>query len=274
MTRKRERNTNPWWRRLHHAWQALTGHERFKSNATSFVEFGGQRYKQVRFPDTAEARRVEQILRQTRTLGLFPDFVFRLESTLWVRFVPGVPLDTGKPDHVSGIGAFFAGLYRHRTQRVDTATTDLHQRLFDNLRVLEEVGGLSGEKVRALTALAEKIRPERVWMGLEYIDPLRKNFVLAAHGVVGIDIEAIQDKQLLGIGLAKARVRWLDQPAAEILESLAARGGPDLKDQYDYAHLYFLAHYGVQNLFRGKPGRLGPEAFEALLFRSGVVADQ
>lgn len=269
MGRFQRSSANPWWRRLHHRWLAWRGHERFKSNTVSFIDFDRQRYKQVRFPSVFEARRVEELVRRMRSSGLFPGFVFRLESTLWVRYVTGTSVDPRRDQDVAAVTAFFATLYRHEAHRVDLDETDLHERLLDNLQVLVEVDVLKDNRGAELAGLADRLRPERVWMGVEYIDPLRKNFIVTDQGAVGIDIEAIHADQLLGIGLAKARLRWFDQPRDTLLDRLIEQGAPDIRVQYDYASLSFLAHYGVQNVFRGKRQRLGMDGLERILRRYG-----
>lgn len=269
MTRARRSSAYPLWRRVHHRWQRLLGHERYKSNAVSFLDFGRPRYKQVRFSSVAEARRVEDILRTTQDSKLFPTLVHRLESTLWVRFVPGANIDTANPEHLDAVTRFFASLYAQRPRRILLAETDLPSRLRTHIETLEEVGCIDAHRRQRLLSLGEALAPDSVWIGLEYIDSLRKNLILANSGVVGIDVEAAWDDQLLGLGLAKARLRWLEQPAAPIIDRLLELGAPDLREQYPYAHLVFLAQYGVQNLFRGKPGQVPAKALDALLDERG-----
>ncbi|MEX2498998.1 MAG: hypothetical protein WD397_09015 [Wenzhouxiangellaceae bacterium] len=275
MTRASGKSANPWWRRLHHAWQALIGRQRHKSNETRFVDYGGLRCKQVVFPDSAEARRVELLLREFEAPGLFPGFVFQLESTVWVRFVEGRAPRADNPQDVASLGRFFVGLYKARPVRCRLSETDFQPRLIAKLRMLGEAGWLDAARVAALEVLAERLRPESVWTGPDYVDALAKNFIIAdgAAGhragedmsAVGIDIEAIRDGELLGTGLAKARHRWLGETADPFLDALAAEGGPDLRPQYAYTQLQFLANYGVQNLVRGKPGRVRAGDFDALL---------
>lgn len=259
------KSASPWWRRLHHAWLALNGRQRHKSNDTRFVEFGGLRLKQVAFSDSAEASRVEAQLRETANLNRFPRFVFRLENTVWVRFLPGHKPKPGNAADVSAMTDFFVDLYRARAVEQALHDTGLHRRLVENLNLLGEVGRLDPQRVTALESLAERIRPERVWMGLDYIDALAKNFSVADGRAMGIDIEAIHSNALLGTGLAKAAHRWLGHHARPVIEHMNADGGPDLQPQWLYAQLHFLAGYGIQNLVRGKAGRIRVEAFDALL---------
>ncbi|TVS16789.1 MAG: hypothetical protein EA417_09065 [Gammaproteobacteria bacterium] len=258
-------SAHPWWRRAYYRALELMGRPRFKSHRASFIDFPRQRFKQVRFSNASEARRVEENLRALRPLGVFPRFLFRLEGTVWTQFAEGVRVDPKNPEHVSGVLAFFASLYGHEPTQVDVWATDLQQRLLDNLHGLVAMGELDDAAYEQLAALAERLRPEQVWMGSEYIDPLPKNFVVTADGVVGIDAEALYRRELLGIGLAKAELRWLKVERDALITALIQHGGPDLASQYDYANLYFLAHYGIQSVLRGKGARGCRAAMESLL---------
>ena len=265
MKRGRRSRANPLWRRFHRAGLRLIGHERYNLNDASYLDFGQQRYKQVQFVSVSEARRVEDILRSTHGSGLFPTLIHRLEHTLWVRFVSGKSFAADDPEHLDAVYRFFAALYAQQPRRIDLRETDLKDRVRTHIETLQEVGLLDADRARRLLKLAVDLEPESVWVGLEYVDSLRRNLIVAETGVVGIDIEAARHEQLLGIGLAKARLRWLDEPTGPILERLTELGAPDLCEQYPYAYLVFLARYGVESLFRSKPGRVPPSAFDALL---------
>ncbi len=265
MSAPQARNANPWWRRIQHAWQALMGRERHKSNDTRFLEFGGLRCKQVRFPDSAEAQRVEHLLRAHDARDLFPAFVFRLENTVWVRFVPGNRPSARNPADLDALCRFFTSMYRATTIEKSLEEIDLHERMLDKLKVLVKAGLLEAEKVEKLRIRADAIRPENVHCGLDYIDALAKNFIVGKRGVVGIDIEAIRHGELLGMGLAKARHRWLSTAADSFLDVLAGQGGPDLRPNWEYIRLQFLVHYSVQNLLRGKQRRVRAGDFDEFL---------
>jgi len=261
----RARNANPWWRRIQHAWQALLGRERHKSNQTGFVDFGRLRCKQVTFPDSAEAQRVEHLLRAHEDQDLFPPFVFRLENTVWVRFVPGSSPGVRNPADLDAMCRFFVAMYQARPVETRLDETDLHQRMLAKLDVLAGAGLIDDRLAGALAERADALRPAQIYLGLDYIDALAKNFIVGKRGVVGIDIEAIRDHELLGMGLAKARHRWLSTTADSFLDVLADRGGPDLRPNWQYIRLQFLIHYSVQNLMRGKQRRVRAGDFDEFL---------
>jgi len=261
------KNANPLWRRVHHAWLAFNGRQRFKSNETRFVEYGGLRVKQIGFPDSAEARRVEALLRDTDELRRFPHLILRLENTVWVKFLPGQKPDPARASDVAAMADFFADIYGANPIERTLEETGLHRRLLDNLELLVDVGLLDRHRSSSLHSLAEHLRPERVWVGLDYIDALAKNFIVNEGRAVGIDIEAIQEETLLGTGLAKAGHRWLGDQVDTVIDRLAESGGPDLSAQWAYTQLSFLAGYDVQNLVRGKAGRVRAEDFDPLLSR-------
>lgn len=259
-------NASPLWRRLHRGVRSLFRPDALRKRHTvHIVRIGKRRFKQVRFAHASEAKRVEHNLRQVKSLARFPEFVYRRDSTVWVTFFDGERLDSTRPGHVDGLIAFFADLYRLRPRLVETAETGIHDQLLEDLSFLGAVGQLSEATVENLTQTAGRLMPSRVWVGFEYIDALRKNFVVIDDRPVGIDIESLHADQLLGIGIAKARHRWLELPDESLPARLAALGAPDLRAQYAYASLSFLASYAKQDVFRGKAGRVRSGHFERLV---------
>lgn len=260
------RNVHAWWRRLYSRLRLMFG-AAVKSHTVHLVTIGGRRYKRVTFSHASEAVRVEHCLDRVASLPGFPEPVYRHEDKVWVKFVEGETLDPSRPEHVHGVIAFFADLYRHGSYPVELSSTPIHRRLLADLEFLVEVGALSGPRGGALADAAQRLRPDRAWMGFEYIDPLPKNFVLVSRGPVAIDVEALQADRMLGIGLAKAQQRWLRIERAELLEALAGRGAPDLEPQLEYAALSFLAAYAKQMVFRGRRRDIRAGDFERLLDR-------
>jgi hypothetical protein len=264
----RNTNAHSWWRRLHVRLRSMMG-AAVKSHVVHITRIGGCRYKRVTFPHASEAARVESNLEQVASVSRFPRLVYRHESSVWVDYVEGRAPDPRNPEHVEEVIALFADLYRNGSQSVELAGTGTHRRLCADLDFLRDVGVLSAQLGASLVDAAEELRPERAWMGFEYLDPLARNFIVAPTGMVAIDIEALHAERLLGIGLAKARLRWLEVDRASLFASLAELGAPDIGPQYDYAALSFLAGYAKQNVFRGRRRKVGAGDFEGLLREAG-----
>lgn len=260
----RHRNAHAWWRRLYGRIRSMFG-AAVKSHTVHLVTIGGRRYKRVTFNQASEAVRVQHHLERVASLPGVPEPVYRHEDKVWVKFVEGGVLDPSRPEHADGVIAFFADLYRHEPYLAELSSTPIHRRLLADLDFLVDVDALPAPRGRALKDAAQRLRPDRVWMGFEYIDPLPKNFVLVAHRPVAIDVEALQADRMLGIGLAKARLRWLRIERAVLLETLTTRGAPDLEPQLEYAALSFLAAYSKQMVFRGRRRDIRVGDFERLL---------
>lgn len=263
----RPSNAHSWRRRLYMRLRALLG-AAVKTHRVHWITIGGVRYKRVTFSHASEAMRVMNNLERVAHLARLPAPVYQHERRVWLDFVPGEPLDASRPEHVEGVIGLFAELYREAPRRVPLPDTLIHQRLMRDLEFLREVSVLTARLADALADAAAKLRPEQVWMGFEYIDPLCRNFIVAPGGVRAIDVEALYDESLLGIGPAKARLRWLDIAPDTLLEKLSRHGAPDLRDQFDYASLCQLAAYSKQKVFRGRRRSIRPNAFEQILKRA------
>jgi len=260
----RRSNAHTWWRRAYTRLRALLG-AAVKTHRVHWVTIGGVRYKRVTFSHASEALRVMHNLEQVAPLARLPAPVYQHERRVWLKFVAGAPMDAGRPAHVGGMLALFADLYRHEPRRLALADTLIHQRLLADLAFLREVGALSPALGAAAQEAAAALCPQQVWLGFEYIDPLCRNFIVADSGVCAIDVEALYAGSLLGIGLAKARLRWLDMAPEALLDALSRRGAPDLRPQFDYAALSQLAAYSKQQVFRGRRRSIRAADFEQLL---------
>lgn len=241
-----------------------------KTHRVHWVTIGGVRYKRLTFSHASEAMRVEHNLERVAPLTRFPALVYRHEHRVWVKFVEGGVLEPSRPEHVEGVIGLFADLYRHGSYQAELSRTSVHQRLLEDLAFLREVGVLTTSLGSVLADAAQRLRPVRAWLGFEYIDPLCRNFIAAPAGVFAIDVEALHADCLLGVGLAKARLRWLEIEPAPLLETLVRKGAPDLRPQFDYAALSQLAAYSKQKVFRGRRRSIRPGDFERLLERSAI----
>ncbi|MGV7227602.1 MAG: hypothetical protein ACQ9IQ_02980 [Nitrospirales bacterium] len=87
--------------------------------------------------------------------------------------------------------------------------------------------------------------PEQVWVGFEYTDPVLKNFILRTDNwrICVVDVDGLAGNQLLGIGVAKACVRWLAHYQSLFFSSLTQQGAPDIQKYFSFVELYFLAKW-------------------------------
>jgi len=264
----RARNAHPLWRRVYLRLAAWLGSSDLpKAHRVHFVRIGRGRFKRVEFAHASEATRIAENLATVASIERFPELVYQRNATVWVRYLHGLPLHPDRPEHTAAVIDFFAALYTSSSQTIDSGTASFHTRLLADLDFLGEVDLLPRALTDELTDYSETLRPPQLRVGFDYVDALLKNFLLCGDRAVGIDIESVYRNQLLGIGLAKARLRWLKLDEAHLLDALEARGFPHLRPQYAYATLCFLAGYGKQNVFRRKAKRVRARDFERLLNR-------
>lgn len=256
------RNAHPAWRRLRNWWRLTFTAALGKSHQVHFISVRGRQCKRVIFPDSAEARRCEANLEALATTGILPPVLLRHENEVWVDFIDGRPADPQQDR--SAFEVFFATLYRQQPQQLTLLETPWQQRLERDLRFLASIGVLDVRKTSALLERAGAEAPQQVFVGYDFIDPVLKNFLFAADRIVAIDIEGLLEQQLLGHGVAKASLRWLTD-SDRFLAALHALGAPDLRPQYRYAQLCFLADWTKMKVLQGKNAYVALEPFDAWL---------
>lgn len=258
------RPAHPWWRRWLRAYRVWRGGVPSKTHAVHFVQRGGQACKRVRFASQDEAQAVVQALRELSNVSsasssCVPALIDHNEDTVWVAFVTEDDrAQTKDIDFDQAVLGFFARLYA-TTPRQAQDPAPMLDALEKDLRRLVEAKQLSIKESAALQALAEQLRPERLYCGIDYVDAIRGNFVLSQGQAIGIDIEAFALNEALGTGLAKAQLRWLNAPLCELLST------SDLAQQYPFVRLCFIARYCREKLDQRKPGHLRIQALRDLL---------
>lgn len=248
----RTRNANPLWRRLIRRWRQWRGAELGKTHQVHFIKVDGQTFKRVRFSDLSEANSVSTALEALSGLDRFPALVRQDGREVWTGFVPGKLAEKRSLRHQALVADFFVDLYRvpAAVNPPDPGTLD------EDLDFLLGAGLLTQPDVHRVARRAEQLRPDRIVAGYDYIDPVPKNFVIADHRAIGIDVEAVLAGMPLGTGLAKARLRWLGDGYQRVLSGLVQTGGVDLRGQYPWVELCFLARYFRQKVMQGKPGHI------------------
>ncbi len=256
----RQRRHDRVWKRVRYHLSRAWGTRLQKSQKLFFVSSGDYRAKRLVLSDTHLAAEIEHNLLRFRDLSLFPRPVFRYERELWLEFVAGQRPQAKDGEFHQQLGSFYAALYGRDARRVTPAESIFPARLDCDLDFLAGVGVLSPEERKDLGAAAERLEPAALWVGFDYTDPVLKNFVLEpvalGRRIRAVDVESLERDQLLGTGIAKALVRWLEDPErGEILEQAEA-AAPGLRDAFPYVRLCFEAHYAVQMVLEQKWKRL------------------
>ena len=251
----------PLWQRLRRRWRAWRGAGLCKTHVVDLVQIGSARLKRVRFADPAQAQAVADSLEQFADSGCFPALLMRQGPQLWVDYVPGAPPRLEDAVARGRLVDFFVRLYTHRPALAADPGPAAGQ-LDRDLDFLNRCGVIESDRAADLMRQARALRPERVWSGLDYADPLAKNFILQTDRAVGIDIEALLPNASLGTGLAKAWLRWSFDPVPEVIEQVVSVGGPDLNEQWPWVRLCFLCEYFRQKVLQGKPGYIRVEMLD------------
>lgn len=264
--RVRQRPVHGPGRRLLNWLRARLRHGVGKSQQAFFVTINGHSYKRVVFGDSLEASAVAGALEACRDCVGLPELVLIQESEVWVRFVDGRKLDPASQSDRHALMDFFAALYAKDPELVDLAETTLHPRLLIDLGFLRDSGVLDEVRYAMLRERAGQLRPERLWLGYDYVDPVLKNFVINDQGLFAVDIESLQKGVALGTGIAKSGLHWLSDDRQGFLERICAQPGvPDLAAQQAYVELCLVAGWTKRKLLTGKWSRARAGHFDRFL---------
>ncbi|MFW5815622.1 MAG: hypothetical protein ACOCVP_02080 [Wenzhouxiangella sp.] len=234
-----------------------------KSQRAFFVTLNGHRYKRVVCGDSVQAAAVAAALEDCRDVVGLPEVVLAQENEVWVRFVEGRRVEAGTESDWLALNDFFAALYAKEPRLVDLAETRLHPRLLVDLDFLRDSGVLDESRHTTLCGRAEQLRPARLWLGYDYLDPVLKNFVINDQGLFAVDIESLEAGVALGTGIAKSGLHWLGADRQRFLERLCRQPGvPDLKAQLGYVELCLLAAWTKRKLLTGKWSRVRSQPFD------------
>lgn len=255
-----KRRTSTWFKRLF-------GTQLLKSQDLRFVTINGQRFKRLILRDSFLAAEIERQLESFGASDHFPALVTRYENEVWVQFVDGQRLVEVDEQALAKIADFYAAVYARRPRQVAMAELPFLNRLEQNLRFLQQVGVLSEAARRELEAVGRRLAPERVWIGFDYVDPVLKNFVIARDDqrLCAIDVESLADEQLIGTGVAKACVHWLEPFRDTFLARLAGAGAPDFQAYFDFVELGFTARWTKTKFLTQKRKFVQPELFDRFL---------
>ena len=234
-----------------------------RSQRVYAVNVEGHRYKRVVLPDAHHASAIAGRLRRFGPEGIYPALILERERELWVEFIDGTPLDRPSPQAVEGVARVLGALQRRDPRLLPLEETSFLHDLRVDLQFLADVGVLDAAVARSLTACAEHLAPERVWVGHDCTDAIAKNFVRTPEGRVrAIDVESLGADQLIGIGPAKACLRWLGSERERFLSALRETGSPAFGPYFEFVELAFLAFWTKSSLLEGKRRYVAATLFE------------
>ena len=216
-----------------------------KAKGIHFVTVNGSQFKRLILCDSFLATEIEQHLERFRDSGFFPPFVGRYEHEIWLEYVEGVQIRNVDEDVVLKIAEFYATVYRKTPELVNATQSPFPGRLLQDLRFLSKIDVFTQDVYRDLQSAVQELMPEQLWVGHEYTDPVLKNFILRKENgrICVVDVDGLAGSQLLGIGVAKACVRWLGPYRDLFFSSLANQGAPDFQKYFSFVELCFLAKW-------------------------------
>ena len=240
------RQTSPFFiKRIKYFISRLFGTRLQKDKGIHFVSVNGQQYKRLILCDSFLAVEIEQLLEGFSESGYFPPLVARYEHEIWLEYVDGRSVRSVDEAFVTKIAEFYATVYRKNAVLVETKDTPFPNRLYQDLRFLQQIGVITQDVYRDLQVAVQACIPEQVWVGHEYTDPVLKNFILRKDNgrICVVDVDGLAENQLLGLGVAKACVRWLGPYESLFFSTLAQHGSPDIQKYFTFVQLYFLGKW-------------------------------
>jgi hypothetical protein len=239
-----------------------------KSQRVRFVTINGQRFKRVLARDAYVASAIARSLELFAETDCFPSLVTQYENEVWVEYVEGTrPAPSAA--FAAQLAEFYAVLYQRDPQLIPIEDTPFVGRLQRDLRFLNQVGFIGSDRYGQLSSVAARLAPREAWVGFDYMDPVLKNFVIKPEqdGVCAIDVESVFDGNLIGSGIAKARVHWLTPPLLHIVREHLAKQDtvPNFFDYFPFIELQFLAQWTKTKFLTAKRKYLDATRFDRFL---------
>ncbi len=205
----------------------------------------GHRFKRLILCDSYLANEIATSLESFVGSAYFPTIVARYEREIWLEYVDGTTIESVDEQFVLNIAKFYHTVYTKNSVLVDTRESVFLERLLQNLHFLYQINILSKGSYQDIRDRIPLLTPQQVWVGFDYTDPVLKNFLLRLENgrLCVVDVDGLARNQLLGIGVAKACVRWLGPYQPLFFSALADQGGPDFYTYFPFVELCFLAKW-------------------------------
>lgn len=216
-----------------------------KAKGLHYVTVNGHRFKRLILCDSFLATQIEEYLEAFQESGYFPPLIARYEHEIWLDYVEGVPIRSVDEDFVLKIAEFYATMYGANPALVNARQSPFPERLLLDLRFLLQIGVLPQATYKDLQVAVADLIPDQVWVGYDYTDPVLKNFLQRSENgrICVVDVDGLAGNQLLGIGVAKACVRWLGPYRSLFFSAIANHGAPDVQKYFSFVELCFLAKW-------------------------------
>lgn len=176
-----------------------------------------------------------------RDSGHFPTPVAVQQDNVIVDFVAGTHPETSAPDFLRKLADFYVIVFGRHSRLVAMASSDLWEEFESNLCILRELQLLSAEDSVRVREHADALAPTDIWVGFDYCDPIIQNLLISEshQSICGIDVKNLRASQPLGVGLAKARYRWLSESdIAAVLAHLRGADAPDIEHYFEFIRLF------------------------------------
>lgn len=238
-----------------------------KRQSVHFVRINGRIYKRVVMGDSHEADAVERALAASPPEAGFPPLVQRHENELLLGFIEGRRFEPARVNDRRLLVAFLAALYAGSRTRESSAA--LRRRFDIDADFLLQAGLIHERLHRALVELADAVQPEWLAVGLDYTDPVAKNFVVDGDRLYAIDVEALRLEMPLATAIAKAAVHWLpDAEVSSMVDDVATGSGVELAPQFPFVELCFRVGWTKRKLLQGRHRSIRTRLLEDLAARS------
>jgi hypothetical protein len=262
----RERPLHGWPHRLRAAALARFSNRPPRTQRVSLVTVGGARCKRIVFADSHHAASVASRLQVFAADAIYPGLILERERELWVEYIPGDRVREVDDRLVGAIAGLLATLAKRAPRLVPLRETPWLPDLERDLRFLAEVGVLDRETSVRLTGRAHEVAPRQVWVGHDCTDAILKNFVWTPEGRLrAVDVESLGADQLIGVGAAKAALRWLGARRGDFLAGTKAAGAPDYLAYFDFVELSFRAFWQKSSVLEKKKRFVDPDVFAPFL---------
>ena len=262
----RERPLHAWPRRLRAAALARFSNRPPRTQRVSVVTVGGARCKRIVFADSHHAAIIAARLRFFAAEAIYPGVILERERELWVEYIEGERVRDVDDRLVEAMSGVLAKLAKRAPRLVPLRETPWLQDLERDLRFLREVGVIDEKLSTSLSEQASQLAPRSVWVGHDCTDAILKNFVWTPEGRLrAVDVESLGADQLIGVGAAKASLRWLGGSRDDLLDGMKAAGAPDFGAYFDFVELAFRAFWQKSSVLEKKHRFVDPGVFAPFL---------